>query len=170
MSSSLIQIAVLKDSALTCIPSFLPLVASFPEQSKEVLDLIAEYADPREVILALNLQLTKYAEQADPYAVSDSEDDEDEDAEIDWESTFPQVEAVLDMYATSEFGAMEATNCSHRSVEDPAQHADTPLHAGRCHPVPPVYTWKCASRNGGDNVALAPSAYRPSRGVSLDLV
>lgn len=68
-----------------------------------MLQLIAEHADPREVVLALNEQFTVIAEQADPYAVSDSDDEsEHEDNEIDWETAFPQVEEILDMYATGE--------------------------------------------------------------------
>ena len=97
------QLAVLKDSALTCISPFLPLTAQFPAKAKAVLQLIAEHADPRDVALALNEQLTKFAEQADPYAVSDSDDEsEHEDNEIDWETAFPQVEEILDMYAIGE--------------------------------------------------------------------
>lgn len=92
---------MLKDSALTCIPPLLRLVNSSPAQADSVLSLIAENADPREVVLALNIQLEHFAEQADPYAVSDSddEDSDDEDSSIDWATAFPQVERIIDLYA-----------------------------------------------------------------------
>lgn len=66
----------------------------------QFLELIAQYADPREVVLALNLQLGELTEQADPYAVSESDDDDDYD-EVDWDRAYPQLNAVLDMYAVA---------------------------------------------------------------------
>lgn len=68
-----------------------------------MLSLITEHASAREVVLALNGELTKMAELADPYAVSDDEDEsENEDDEIDWDVAFPQLEQILDMYAAGE--------------------------------------------------------------------
>lgn len=71
-----------------------------PELVKQFLGLIAQHGEPREVVLALNMQVGELAEQADPYAVSDSEDEE-EDAEIDWQKAFPQLQEVLSMYAVA---------------------------------------------------------------------
>lgn len=93
---------MLEDAALTVIPAFLPLVKT-STHAKEVLDLIAAHSEPREVVLALNQQLAHFTDLADPFAVSDDEDDTDiEDNELDWEYSLPQVETVLDMYATGE--------------------------------------------------------------------
>ncbi|KAL1408224.1 hypothetical protein Q8F55_005030 [Vanrija albida] len=95
------RLSVLEDAALTVIPAFLPLVKT-SAHAKEVLELIAAHSEPREVVLALNQQLAHFTEQADPFAVSDDEDDTDvEDNELDWEYALPQVEAVLDMYAVA---------------------------------------------------------------------
>ncbi|TXT13339.1 hypothetical protein VHUM_00706 [Vanrija humicola] len=94
------RLAVLEDAALTVIPAFLPLVKT-SAHAKEVLGLIASHSEPREVVLALNQQLAHFTELADPFAVSDDEDDTDiEDNKLDWEYALPQVETVLDMYAT----------------------------------------------------------------------
>ncbi|WOO77594.1 uncharacterized protein LOC62_01G001167 [Vanrija pseudolonga] len=95
------RLSVLEDAALTVIPAFLPLVKT-STHAKEVLDLIAAHSEPREVVLALNQQLVHFTELADPFAVSDDEEDTDiEDNELDWEYALPQVETVLDMYATA---------------------------------------------------------------------
>lgn len=92
------QIAVLKDAALMCVPPLLPHISRLPGPTKEFLDLIAQYSDPREVTIVLNEEFGRLTEQSDPFAVSDGE--EDETAELDWTKAFPELEQILDMYTT----------------------------------------------------------------------
>lgn len=135
---------MLKDSALTCIPPFLSLVSgATAPKAKEVLNLIAEYADAREVTLALNLQLGEMCEHADPFAVSDGEDDVEEDTEIDWNNTFPQLEEVLSMYTTG--GYAVHTNISVLKAQDSKVYSHAPLPARRSPAPPESHSSVCAA-------------------------
>ncbi|GMK59479.1 hypothetical protein CspeluHIS016_0800850 [Cutaneotrichosporon spelunceum] len=91
------RLVVLHDAALTTLPSFLPILPD--EHAREFLDLLAAHGDAREVVLGLNLAVNEITELADPYAISDGEEDEED--EINWASAFPQLEAILDMYAAA---------------------------------------------------------------------
>ncbi|BEI94966.1 uncharacterized protein CcaverHIS019_0705470 [Cutaneotrichosporon cavernicola] len=91
------RLAVLHDAALNTLPAFLPLLPD--EHAREFLDLLAKHGDPREVVLGLNLAINEITELADPYAVSEGEEDEED--EINWASAFPQLEAMLDMFAVA---------------------------------------------------------------------
>lgn len=85
-----------------CVPPLLPHINRLPGPTKEFLDLIAQYSDPREVTIVLNEEIGRLTEQSDPYVVSDGEGD-DEMVELDWTKAFPELEQILDMYATGEY-------------------------------------------------------------------
>lgn len=84
---------------MTCVPPLLPHITRLPGPTKEILDLIAEYSDPREVTIVLNEEIGRLTELSDPYVVSDGEPDEAA-AELDWSKAFPELEQILAMYAT----------------------------------------------------------------------
>lgn len=152
---------MLKDSALTCIPPFISLVAGpTATKAKEVLNLIANYADAREVTLALNLQLGDMAERADPFVVSDEESDDEEDTEINWQSTFPQLEQLLSMYAAGRIRPAPSDS-SDSKLEDSEVNAYPFFTAGRSPSPAEKYSCFGTSRNGDNNVAGTHTSYLP---------
>lgn len=98
-----------------CVPRLLPHISRLPGPTKEFLDLIAQYSDPREVTIVLNEEIGRLTEQSDPFIVSDGEDN-DESVELDWTKAFPELEQILDMYATGEL--MDCVRQADRSYPE----------------------------------------------------
>lgn len=137
-----------------CVPPLLPHISRLPGPTKEFLDLIAQYSDPREVTIVLNEEFGRLAEQSDPYVVSDGESDS-EAVELDWTKAFPELEQILDMYATGKPYRVLHADRSHPEAEEPAQHPH-PSRTSR-RPCAPLqgHPWHCAPGHGHGDVTLA---------------
>ncbi|WWC65965.1 uncharacterized protein I303_108587 [Kwoniella dejecticola CBS 10117] len=92
----------LKETSLTYLPHLLPLSSSVPA-AEEIVLLIAEHGNPREVVLGLSEGIQSIVDRAEGYQVSDNSDggafeDENEDdgnMDIDWPQLLEEYQVIL---------------------------------------------------------------------------
>ncbi|WVF68427.1 hypothetical protein IAT40_003192 [Kwoniella sp. CBS 6097] len=92
--------SILADTALTYTPSLLPLVLPIP-QANDLLLLLAQYASPKEMVLALVEGVQSIVDRAEGFTVSDDEDEVElgtggeGDGEVDWADLVLEYEVIL---------------------------------------------------------------------------
>lgn len=72
------QEVVFKETALTFIPSLLPVLIDAPAPVKHLFEIIAQTSRPKEVVLALNEALSTAEERIEDLLLDISDDDEPE--------------------------------------------------------------------------------------------
>ncbi|WVQ66381.1 uncharacterized protein L199_004561 [Kwoniella botswanensis] len=86
---------ILSDTSLTYLPLLLPLATSI-SSAKEVVLLIADHSNAREVVLGLTEGIQSIVDRAEGYQVSDDEGDfDDEEIAVDWPGLIEEYELII---------------------------------------------------------------------------